>query len=137
MLIAPERRLVQRGRPEQSVNVVALLPLAGEEGAQNARDEGLGKKCEKTLIRPFGPPSPASGRRVFVDPVALAPPSLDKPDGCLVGRCAGATPPRRRQVKAIAKQSSAGQEAASPLRYDPFGVTASRRRGKLLTMILW
>jgi hypothetical protein len=38
------------------------------------------------------------------------------------------TPPRRRQVKANAKHSSAGCAAPS-LRFGPFGMTASRRRG--------
>jgi hypothetical protein len=38
-----------------------------------------------------------------------------------------ATPPRRRQVKANAKHSSAGC-AAPPLRFGPFGMTAPRRR---------
>jgi hypothetical protein len=40
----------------------------------------------------------------------------------------GATPPRRRQVKANAKHSSAGC-AAPTLRYGRFAMNASQRRG--------
>jgi hypothetical protein len=54
-----------------------LLPLAGEDVAGSATDEGKVERSETTsslarlegargpaLIRPFGPPSPASGRRL-------------------------------------------------------------------------
>jgi error-prone DNA polymerase len=45
----------------------SLLPLAGEGGARSATDEGSASST--ALIRPFGPPSPASGRREpFIHP---------------------------------------------------------------------